>query len=82
MKPHIAPEDLNSTAQTLHGSVKAIAGIIGSIIGGIMIMAVGIRMFYIFISIMLGIAILYFIVSLMIGIKILKIPIPFSKLFH
>ena len=72
----MAPEDLNSTAQTMHGSVRAIAGIIGSIVGGILIMAVGIRMFYIFIGTMLGFAILYYIVSLIIGAKFLKLKIP------
>jgi PPP family 3-phenylpropionic acid transporter len=72
----LAPEGLNSTAHTVHGAVNSFAAIIGSILGGFLIMAVGIRMFYILIAIMLAFALVYFVISLVVGVKVFRIPIP------
>jgi len=72
----MAPEGLNSTAHTVAGAANSIAAIVSSIIGGIMIMAVGIHLFYAVMSAVLAVSILCFIGSLLVGVKILKIPIP------
>ena len=75
----MAPEGLNSTAHTIHGGVNSIAAIIGSLAGGLLIMALGIRTFYVIIAMMLAFALLYFFISLVVGVKVLKKPIPFRR---
>ena len=75
----MAPEGLNSTAHTMLGAVNSTAGIIGSIAGGFLIMAVGISRSYFFIAITLCFALIYFIGTFVVGVKVLKIPIPFQK---
>ena len=72
----MAPEGLNATAHTMLGAVNAVAAIFGSMVGGIMIMAVGIRTFYGIVAGILGFALVYFALSLLVGVKFLKKPIP------
>jgi PPP family 3-phenylpropionic acid transporter len=76
----LAPKGLNSTVQTMLGAVNSIAAIFGSIAGGILLMILGVRMFYTLISVMLIGALVYFIVSLAVGVKVFRIPIPFHNL--
>ncbi|MCL2093941.1 MAG: MFS transporter [Treponema sp.] len=76
----MAPEGLNSTAHTLLGAVNSTSGIIGSLVGGVLIMAVGISRSYMLIAITITFALVYFVATLFIGVKILKKPIPFKKL--
>jgi PPP family 3-phenylpropionic acid transporter len=75
----LSPEGLSSTSQTVLGAVNSIASIIGSMAGGILLMALGVRSFYIMISVMLIFALCYFAASLAVGVKVMGKPIPFRR---
>ncbi|MDD3244490.1 MAG: MFS transporter, partial [Eubacteriales bacterium] len=42
----LAPDDLKATAQTLFASVISVSGIIGSLVGGALMDAIGVKAFY------------------------------------
>ncbi|MDR3138579.1 MAG: MFS transporter [Treponema sp.] len=75
----LAPPGLNSTAHTMNGAANAIAAIVGSLSGGFLIVAIGIRSFYLLAGAVIAFALFYFLLSLFIGTKILKKPIPLSN---
>jgi PPP family 3-phenylpropionic acid transporter len=75
----LAPKGLNSTAHTLHGAANSIAAIIGNLLGGILIVAIGIRDFYRLAGLVIVCAILFFVGTLLFGSKVLKKPIPMSS---
>lgn len=75
----LAPEGLNSTAHTIHGSVRSAAGILGNLLGGYLIFSLGIKLFYSTVFFMILFAIAFFLITLFIGIKILKKPLPQMK---
>ena len=72
----LAPEQLKATAQTVLASVSAIAGIVGGLLGGWLIMRLDIMQFFLVIGIMLALAVGLFILSFFIGEKILGIKRP------
>ena len=72
----LAPEHLKATAQTLMGAAGAIAGIIGSLIGGGLVDTIGVQKFYFIMgTISIASAILYA-ASNIYGDKILRIMRP------
>jgi PPP family 3-phenylpropionic acid transporter len=72
----LAPEGLSSTAQSVSGTVSAVAAIFGNLAGGYLISAIGIKSFYLIVSGALVVAVVYFVATLIIGVKIFHKPIP------
>ena len=72
----LAPEHLKATTQTILASTTAVAGILGGLVGGFLIMRIGIQQFYLILGIMLSVALVLFILSFMIGEKVLGIKRP------
>ena len=72
----LAPEHLKATAQTALASTSAIAGIVGGLLGGTLIVLFDIKQFYFIIAIMLIAALILFVLSFFIGEKILGIKRP------
>ena len=68
----LAPAHLKATTQTVLGSMTSIAGILGGLLGGILILELGIRQFYFIIGIMIMAALILFICSFVFGEKVLK----------
>ena len=77
----LAPEGLNSTANSVNGAVAAVSSITGSMLGGFLILNMGVFSYYRIMSAMLFFAILFFGITLIVGIKILKKPLPVLKAF-
>jgi PPP family 3-phenylpropionic acid transporter len=75
----LAPEGLASTAMTLNGTASTIAAIIGNVFGGMLIMTVGIRTFYLIIALMIFLALVYFLASLVFGVRVMKKMMPLSR---
>ncbi|MDR1502627.1 MAG: MFS transporter, partial [Prevotella sp.] len=59
----MAPDNLRSTAQAINGTIGAIAAIIGSLVGGSVIMKTGVRNFYLISFVMILSAVVYFITT-------------------
>ena len=55
----VAPEKLQSTAQTVIGSIRALSGIIGGYFGALLIEWVGLRMYFVSIGVMMLFAALF-----------------------
>ena len=72
----LAPAELKATAQTLNGSMVSLAGIAGNLVGGYIIEAVGIRIFYRGCSAIILGGLLLFIFSFPFGEKVLHIKRP------
>jgi len=72
----LTPDNLKATSQTVLGSMTAIAGILGGTLGGILILMIGIRQFYLIIGMLIMAALILFILSFVIGEKILGIKRP------
>ena len=72
----LAPDNLKATAQTLNGSMVSLAGIAGNLIGGHIIEAVGIRVFYRGCGFIILFGLLMFIFSFPFGEKVLKLKRP------
>ena len=72
----LTPDDLKATSQTVLGSMNSIAGILGGVLGGVLIMGFGIKQFYFIIGIMIMIALGLYILSFAIGEKALGIKRP------
>ena len=75
----LAPKGLNSTAHTLNGAMNSTAAIVGNLLGGVLIVAVGIRNFYLVAAGIILVAIIYFVSTLLVGTKVLKKPLPMSN---
>ncbi len=72
----LTPRELKATAQTVNGSVTAVAGIVGNMLGGFLLESIGIVEYYKLVGlIMLG-ALGFFALSLFLGRKVFKIPLP------
>lgn len=63
----LAPEELQSTAQTVFASTSSLAGIVGFIIGGRLLDVLGARSFFLTAGIVLVLASAFFVVSHLIG---------------
>ena len=72
----LAPDHLKATAQTALASTNAIAGIVGGLLGGTLILLFDIRQFYFMVAVMLAAALALFVLSFFIGEKILGIKRP------
>jgi PPP family 3-phenylpropionic acid transporter len=72
----LSPPELTSTAQTMNGAIGATAAILGNLVGGLLIVLVGIRRFYVIVSVTLLCALVFFAVTLFVGIKILNKKLP------
>ena len=72
----LAPDSLKATAQTFNGAMNSIAGIVGNLLGGVLITAVGVKTFYAYAGIMMAVSLLFFMSSFQIGTKLLKKPLP------
>lgn len=72
----LTPKELKATAQTLNGSVTAVAGILGNLAGGLLLERVGIVNYYQFIGFVMCGAALFFAASLFAGRRVFKIPLP------
>ena len=77
----LAPEGLNSTANAVNGAVAAVSSIVGSMLGGFLIVNMGVFSYYRIMSGMLFFSIIYFCITLAVGIKALKKPLPVLKAF-
>ena len=75
----LSPEHLKATTQTLMGAMGAIAGIIGSLIGGRLVDTMGVKPFYAVIGIITAIASIIYAASYIFGEKVLKISKPSSE---
>ena len=74
----MAPKGLNSTAHTVNGAMNSSAAIVGNLLGGVLIVAVGIRNFYLVAAGIILLALIYFVSTLLVGTKVLKKPLPMS----
>ena len=72
----LAPEHLKATAQTFIGAINSIAGIVGGILGGLLLVMIGIKTFYLVIGIMMFSALCIFIISFIVGNKVFKLKAP------
>jgi PPP family 3-phenylpropionic acid transporter len=72
----LAPKDLKATAQTVSGSVTATAGILGNLMGGYLVDAIGIRRFYLVCAGIMVVALLFFAATFWIGKRWLHKTIP------
>jgi PPP family 3-phenylpropionic acid transporter len=72
----LTPENLKATSQTILGSMNSVAGILGGLFGGTLILALGIKQFYLIIGIMMVVTLSFFILSFVIGEKVLGIKRP------
>lgn len=75
----LAPEGLISTANTLCAAAASTAGIIGNLIAGALITALGIHLFYLISCLILVSAMLFFLATLLIGIKVLNMPLAIRR---
>jgi PPP family 3-phenylpropionic acid transporter len=75
----LSPPELTSTAQTMNGAIGATAAILGNLVGGLLIVLVGIRRFYVIVSATLLCALVFFAVTLFVGIKILNKKLPSGR---
>ncbi len=72
----LAPRELKATAQTLNGSITAIAGILGNLLGGFLLEEMGIVDYYLLIACVMCGAALFFVATLLLGRHVFKIPVP------
>lgn len=72
----LAPDDLKASAQTFNGAMASVAGIFGNLAGGVLIDAVGIRVFYLGTGILILVALVLYISSFVFGEKVLHIKKP------
>jgi PPP family 3-phenylpropionic acid transporter len=75
----LSPPELTSTAQTMNGALQASAAIIGNLVGGNLIVAVGIRRFYMMVSTTMFFAIIFFVFTLFLGIRVLNKKLPSGR---
>ncbi len=68
----IAPKELRATAQTVAGATQSVAGIIGGILGGVFVEALGIKSFYVVTGFIMIFAITFFLLSAVFIKKVLK----------
>jgi len=76
----LAPDDLKATAQTLNGSVNALASILGSLLGGYLLDALGVRQYYLLAAGMILVSALFFFGSLYLGKRRRSEPSPLDTL--
>ena len=72
----LTPRELKATAQTVNGSVTAVAAIVGSLIGGLLLEKIGIVAYYRLVGLIMAGAAIFFAVTLYLGKKVWKIPVP------
>ena len=72
----LAPDHLKATAQTINGAMNSIAGIVGNLMGGALIAAVGVKSFYFIAGCLIFAALLLFVLSFPLGQRVLKQPLP------
>jgi PPP family 3-phenylpropionic acid transporter len=75
----LSPPELTSTAQTINGALGASAAIVGNLVGGSLIVAVGIRRFYMMVSATMFSALIFFVFTLFIGIRVLNKKLPSGR---
>ena len=78
----LAPGNLKATAQTVNGSMTAIAGIIGNLFGGMLLDAYGVVAFYRLIGFLIIGAICIYVISILIAKYILHLPPPGQHVEH
>lgn len=66
----LAPEELKATAQTVAGSVNSLAGILGNLLGGYLLDAMGVRSFYVVCGCLILAAALLFLASFALGARL------------
>jgi PPP family 3-phenylpropionic acid transporter len=75
----LSPPELTSTAQTMNGALGASAAIMGNLVGGALIVMVGIRRFYLIVSVTLLCALVFFVFTLFFGIRVLNKKLPSGR---
>ncbi|MBR3196755.1 MAG: MFS transporter [Clostridia bacterium] len=75
----LVPEEYATTAQTFNGTVMMILSVIGNVIGGYVIAAVGIARYNVGIATIQVVLTLLFTLSIPLGIKVLKKPAPWER---
>jgi PPP family 3-phenylpropionic acid transporter len=75
----LSPPELTSTAQTMNGAIGATAAILGNLVGGLLIVLVGIRRFYLIVSGTMLCALVFFAATLFFGIRILNKKLPAGR---
>lgn len=78
----LAPGNLKATAQTVNGSMTAIAGIVGNLLGGVLLETYGVVIFYRILGFIMMGAIGIYVGSLLIAKYFLHLPSPGQNIEH